>query len=207
MASGCLAKVVCSDVKHNFLIHYLAAAGVLAIAPVLFGLSGLSERMAALVLEILSPVIGTILMTPVFMPEQNEGILDVVRSKKTSHTTICFLRLLCSAAVTVALMAILAGIMRYNDSQVTLRIFVGAAGSAAALGSLGFFAAAVGDSAVAGYMVSAAYFLMNLFLRDKLGVFSLFNFSGGKTEINLWLYAAAAVLVVIALVFRRLARK
>ena len=74
MASGCLAKVVFSDARHNFLLYGLAAVGVLLFTPVIFGLSGLNARMAAQPMEIVSAVIGTILMTPVFMPEQNETL-------------------------------------------------------------------------------------------------------------------------------------
>lgn len=207
MVSGCLAKVVYSDVRHNFLPHYLAAASVLLAAPVIFGLSELSERMAALPMETLSPIIGAVLMTPVFMPEQSESISDVVRSKKTSHTLVCFLRLMCSAVLALALVGALALYMRHSGSQVTARLFAGAAGSALALGSLGFFAAAVGDNAVIGYMAAIAYFIMDLFLRGKLGVFDLFTFSGGGTSVSPWLYVTAAALTAAALLYRRLARK
>lgn len=207
MVSGCLAKVVSSDVRHNFLPHYLAAVGLLLITPVVFGLAGLSERMAAQPLEIISPLIGTVLMTPVFMPEQNEVICDVVRSKKTSHILVCFLRLVCAVVLTVALVGLLSAYMRYNESKVTARLFLSAAGSGIALGSLGFFAAAVGDNSVIGYMVSLSYLLMNMFMRSKLGVFDLFTFTGGKTDVNIWLYVTAVVLVALALLLRRVMRK
>ena len=204
MASGCLAKVVFSDARHNFLLHGLAAVGVLLFTPVIFGLSGLNARMAAQPMEIVSAVIGTILMTPVFMPEQNENIRDVVCARKTSHILVCFLRLLLAAILAVLLTGVLALWMRHSGSEVSLRLFAGAAGNALALGSLGFFASAVGDNAVIGYMTAFSYFFADLFLREKLGVFDLFTFSQGKTAVNLWLYVTAAVLVSAALAFRRL---
>lgn len=207
MVSGCLARVVSSDVRHNFLPHYMAAAGVLLLSGVVFGLSGLSERMAAQPLEMMAPLIGTILMSPVFMPEQNESISEVVRSKKTDHILVCALRLCCSVILTAGLVGILSLYMRYSGSQVTARLFLSAAGSGIALGSLGFFASAVGDNTVVGYMVSSAYYLMDLFLRDKLKVFDLFTFTGGKTEVNVRLYIAAAVLAVTALAVRKIMRK
>ena len=207
MASGCLVKVVCSDVRHNFLVHYIAAVGALILSSAVFGFAELDERMAAQPLELLSPIIGVILMTPVFLPEQNEGVYDVVRSKKTSHILVCFLRLMCSVLLTTGLVGALSVYMKFNDSQVTLRLFAGAAGSGLALGSLGFFAAAVGDSTVVGYMVSVAYLLMDMFMREKLKVFNLLNFSCGKTEINTWLYVTAAVLIAAALLFRRFVKR
>lgn len=203
MASGCLAKVVFSDAKHNFLIHYLAAVVLLLAAPAVFGFSGLDERMAAIPLEIISPVIGMILMTPVFMPEQNESIYDVVKSKKISHTLVCLLRIILSAALTAALVGALALCMRCNDSQVTARLFVSTIGSAIALGALGTFCAAVGDNAVIGYMVSISYLVMDLFMRTKLKKFDLFTFTDGGTKENPWLFAAAVILVLAALIWRK----
>ena len=203
MVSGCLAKVVFSDAKHNFIVHYLAAVGLLLLTPVIFGLSGLDERMAAIPLEMISPVIGMILMTPVFMPEQNENIYDLVKSKKTSHMFVCSLRILMSAAFTALLVSVLALYMRSSDSQVTARLFVSTLGSALALGALGTFFAAVGDNAVIGYMVSISYIVMDLFMRTKLKKFDLFTFTDGGTKVNLWLYAAAAVLIISALIWRK----
>ncbi|MBQ4466124.1 MAG: hypothetical protein II916_09210 [Oscillospiraceae bacterium] len=203
MVSGCLAKVVFSDARHNFLVHDLAAAALLLAAPVVFGLSGLNERMAAVPLEMLAPVIGTILMTPVFSPEQNESIYDVVKSKKISHTLVCCLRILLAAVLTAVLVGALAFYMRCSDSQVTARLFAGALGSALALGALGTFFAAVGDNVVIGYMVSISYLVMNLFLRKKLEPFDLFTFSDGGTAVDPWLYAAAVILILSALLWRR----
>ncbi len=206
MASGCLAKVVFSDAKHNFLIHYLAAIGLLLVSPVVFGFSGLDERLAAIPLEIISPILGIILMTPVFMPEQNENIYDVVRSKKTSHTLVCFMRILLSAFITALLVGGLSLYMRCSDSQVTARLFASALISALALGALGVFSSALGDSALIGYMVSASYLVMDMFLHSKLKRFNLFTFSDGGTQINLWLAAAAAILITAALILRKYRR-
>jgi len=86
MVSGCLAKVVFSDIKHNFLIHYLIALGCIVITPLIFGLSELNERMSAQPLEMMSSIIGIITLTPVFMPEQNKSIRDLVRAKKKPRT-------------------------------------------------------------------------------------------------------------------------
>ena len=62
MVSGCLARIAYSDVRHNFLPHYLAAVGVLLITPVIFGLSELTAQMAAQPLEIMPLLMGIILL-------------------------------------------------------------------------------------------------------------------------------------------------
>ncbi|MBQ8967549.1 hypothetical protein [Ruminococcus sp.] len=204
MASGCLAKVVFSDAKHNFIIHYLAAIGLLLVSPVVFGFSGLDERLAAIPLEMLAPILGIILMTPVFMPEQNESIYDVVRSKKISHTLVCLLRILLSAVIIALLVGGLSLHMYHSGSQVTARVFASALISALTLGALGTFASALGDSSIIGYMVSASYFVLNMLLHNKLKKFDLFTFTDGGTKVNLWLAAAAAILVFAALLWRKI---
>ena len=203
MASGCLAKVVFSDAKHNFLIHYILALGVLLITPILFGLNDLDEKLAAQPLEIMLPLVGVILMTPVFMPEQNESIRDVVRARKTSYHLVCFLRLLLAAVIMTVMTGAIVLYMKHCGSEVTFRHFSGAAASAAALGSLGFFAAAFSDNAIAGYMASLIYYIANFFLKQKLGVFFLFSMTFGSFSEKKWLIILSLVLIAAAFSVRK----
>ena len=206
MASGCLARVVSSDVRHNFLIHYIAAAAVLLMTPVIFGLAELDRSMAALPLETMPPLMGLILLTPLLSPEQNEGILDTVRSKKMSRQLVTGLRVLCSLVVLAILIAALGGYMKYNSCDVTLEMCAGAFAGAAALGALGFFSSAVTDNVIVGYMVSVMYFFMNLFLRNKLGRFCLMSMSCNIKGSKPVLAAAALVRIAAAMLFRRIFR-
>ena len=204
MASGCLAKVVSSDVKNNFLLHYAAALGVVLLSPVMFGLSELDARTAAQPLEYLLPIMGIILMTPVFMPEQNESIRDVVRSKKTSYLLICFLRLLCSAALILLLSGGMILYMKHCRSQVTVRHFACAVSGALALGSVGFLAAAVRDNVIAGYMAAVIYYISSLFMKEKMGRFYLFSMTGGSFREKKTLFVMAAVLVASGFIYKHL---
>ncbi|MBR1823715.1 MAG: hypothetical protein IJ779_05725 [Ruminococcus sp.] len=203
MVSGCLAKVVFSDVRRNFLLHYLIALGIILITPMIFGTAQLSEKMAAQPLEIMSSLMGGVLLVPIFSPEQNASIRDVVRSKKTSYRLVCFIRIFCSLVVLVILISALTMYMRYSDSEVTFRLYFGAFASGAALGSLGLLSSAVSDNYIIGYMVGASYFLMNLFLKDKLGRFNLFAMSEGVMDGKGWLVITAALLICICFTIRK----
>lgn len=203
MKSSCLAKVVFSDAKHNFLLHYLAAFGVLITAPIIFGLSELSERMSAQPMEIISAIIGITVLTPIFMPEQNLNIYDLVRSKKTSHTLVCFFRIICSLTVTALLSGGLALFMRYNSSDVGMKLYVSALSGAFAVGSLGLLVSSLSNNVIIGYMVSAMYFMGSMFLRNKLGVFDLFTISDGGDTVNIFLYFIFIIFTIIALIFRK----
>jgi len=206
MLSGCLARVVSSDARHNFLLHYLTAAAVLLATPVLFGLAELDRVMAAQPLEIMPPLMGLILLTPLLSPEQNEGISGTVRSKQMSRQLVTGARVVCSLVVLALLTGALTWYMYVNDCDVTVKMFAGAFAGAAALGALGFFVSAVTDNAIAGYMVSVMYYVIDLFMREKLGRFCLMsmtcNIEGSKPV----LAASALVLTAAAMLFRKVFR-
>ena len=207
MVSGCLAKVVCSDARHNFLFHYLAAVALAVITTFIFGLSELDERLAAQPLEIMLPLTGVILMTPVFMPEQNDDIRDVIRSKKTSYLGICFIRLISSAVILTVVTAVFMFYMKSQDSEVTARMFRGSVVTSLALGSIGFFTSAVSDNTIVGYMAAIMYYLCNFVMKDKLDRFYLFSMMSGSFEEKRWLLGMAAVLVVSGFIYRRAVKK
>ena len=202
MGSSCLARVVSSDVKHNFFMYYLAAFGVLLVTPVIFGLEELDSRMSAIPLEIMPLFMGMILLTPVLSPEQNESILEVVRSKKMSRQLVTGMRIICSLAVLALLVGILCGYMRYSNCDVTLKMYAGAFAGAFALGSLGFFFSAVTDNTIIGYMTSMMFFIMNLFMKNRLGIFTLMAMSSGTKTNKLFLAGMAVVLIVTAMIYR-----
>ena len=207
MVSGCLAKIVSSDTRHNYLLHYLAALGVVLLTPVIFGVSRLDELLAAQPLEFFLPLMGAILMPAVFMPEQNESIRGVVRSKKTPYLGVCFMRLLCGAVFITALTGAFVLYMKSMDSVVTMRLFAGSLASTFALGAAGFFASAVSDNVIVGYMTAVIYYICNFGLKDKLGVFFLFSMTTGSFEEKKWLCILSVVLVVSGFVLRRLFRE
>ncbi|EWM54263.1 hypothetical protein [Ruminococcus flavefaciens] len=207
MVSGCLAKMVFSDVRHNYVIHYLTAVGILFLTPLLFGISQLDSILSAQPLEIILPLMGTVLMTPVFFPEQNENIRDVVRSKKTSYHLLCFIRIMCSVLM---LSLFIGGFVIYMKSagcNVTAKHFAGSLASALILGSAGFFAAAVSDNVIAGYMTSVIYYMSNFTMKDKLRVLYLFSMSHGRFEEKKYLVIIAAALVAGGFAVRKLMRK
>ena len=206
MVSGCLARIVYSDVRHNFLPHYLAAAGVLLVTPVIFGLSELTAQMSAQPLEIMPLLMGIILLTPILAPEQNECILETVRSKRMSRHIVNSMRIACSLVLLSVFVFALGGYMRANDCEVNAKMCLGALAGAFAVGSLGFFCAAVTDNIIVGYMVSMTYFIMNFFLRRELGKFFLMSMTYGIKGCKPVLAVSGAVLIAAAMIYRRLAK-
>lgn len=203
MVFGCLVRTAYSDAKHNYLIHYLLAVAVVLSIPMLFGVNDLDAKAAAQPLEFMMPFTGIILMTPVFMPEQDENIRDTVRAKKMSYELVCLMRLLMAAAVMLALTGTFVLFMKYCGSDVSFRHFCGAAVSAAAVGSIGFFTAAVSDNTIAGYMAAVIYYVMNFLLKSRLGMFYVFSMSSGSFGEKKWLLLMAVLLSAAGLIGRR----
>ena len=64
----------------------------LLLTPVLVGTENLDQQGAAVPLEMFVALIGIILLTPVFLPEQNAEIHDLVASKYVSVLRIYLIR-------------------------------------------------------------------------------------------------------------------
>ena len=188
-------KILSVNLRHNFIPHLVIALVIALITQGLFGIASLNAREAAQPLEKLLSLAGTVLLTPIFLPEQNENIRDLIRSKRTDYLAVCFVRLLYSVLFLAVIIGAFTLVMQYRESEVTIRHFFGGFSSALFLGSLGFFFAGISRNAVAGYMVSMIYFIANFALKDELKGFYLFSMSAGSFTEKYWLLGGSMVLI------------
>lgn len=192
-------KILSVNLRRNFLPHFAIAIIIALLTPVMFNISSLDSRSAALPIEMLLSLTGTVLLTPVFLPEQNENIRDLIRSKRTDYTHICMIRVIYSIFTLAAIICGFVLVMYCSESDVTIRHFAGGFATALLLGSIGFFAAAVSRNTPAGYMASLMYYIANIGLKDKLGKLYLFSMSAGSFEEKFWLSAASVSLLALGL--------
>lgn len=191
-----ICKILSTNLRHNFLPHLLIAIVIVLFTPVIFGISSLDQRLSAQPLEMLLSLTGIVLITPIFLPEQNGEIRDLIRSKKTDHLAVCFIRLLYSLFFLAVIFGIFTLIMYNSESEVTLRHFAGGYTSALFLGALGLFGAGISKNTVVGYMVSMIYYIANFALKDELKSLYLFSMSAGSFHEKYWLIGSAGVLFV-----------
>lgn len=59
----------------------LLSAIIMILTPILFGITGLDNKAAADPLKMFIPIIGIILLVPIFQPEQDDEVKDIVASK------------------------------------------------------------------------------------------------------------------------------
>lgn len=202
-----LLKIARINLRHNFPVHFGIAAAVAILTPLVFSISALDFTASAQPLEMLLCMAGTALLTPVFLPEQNENIRDVIRSKRVDYLTVCFMRVVYSAVALAAIIGVFTFAMKLCECNVTLVHFGAGFASAFFLGAIGLAFAKFGGSPTVGYMASMIYYLGNFGLKDKLGKFFLFSVSGGERSVNAVLLVGGAVIIAGTFIFSKIIEK
>lgn len=189
-----------TNLRRQYLWPALAAVALLILTGLAFNLNALeSAEAVARPLEMLTIWIGPALLVPVFLPEQDPEIRDVVCTRKIDHTQICVLRVLYSALTVTALTLVFAGLMRAGESQVLPYHIWGSICSALLLGAVGLAVAGLGGGTAGGSMACMLYYLVSYGMGSRLGAFSLFSMSKGRMSGKGWQLLLAALLVTATL--------
>jgi putative effector of murein hydrolase len=75
-------------------MNLLLAVLILVLVPVSFGISNHDYIASSFILERFVSLTGIILLTPIFLPEQDKNIAELAESKYTSPTGIYLMRFL-----------------------------------------------------------------------------------------------------------------
>ncbi len=196
-------SILVVNVKHFFPVHMGLAVVLALLTPVLFNITGLDAQRAAQPLEMFLSLTGMVLLVPVFSPEQEEGTRDVIRSKKVDYLAVCQIRVLYSIFFLALLVAGFVLVMNACESQVSIRHFQAGFASALFLGAVGFAFAGISGNVTVGYMAAFIYYLCNMALKKKLGIFYLFSMCGGDNSGKLLLVLAALVLMEAVFLWKR----
>jgi len=140
------------------------------LVPVFFGISNLDYIAASFILERFVALIGILLLTPIFLPEQNKDIAELVESKYTSQEVIYIMRLAFAVLSLFVLISAFVTIMLLLSCEFgAVRFVIGTFSTAFFLGALGFAAYAISDNIVAGYLCPIGYYVLNFFLGGDIG--------------------------------------
>ncbi len=183
--------------------NLLLAALYLLIVPVLRGIENLNEVYSAECLEQSVILIGILLIVPLHAAEQAAAIREVVFARKIPQWMILLMRIIMAMLILVFLTGIFAEIMIMKNCTFPYMSYVmGTVISEMALGSIGFFAAVLSDSVIAGYLVSIGYFLFNYLGNiSSTNVFCLFSMGTGNFTTKVWLLGISILLITITLVY------
>jgi len=189
------------NLRFNLLPHIVAAAGLLMLTPVLFGITALDAITVSYPLELSLPFLGVILLTPIYSSEQEPGTLDAVRVRKTPYLLICGIRVIMAAVLMFMFICGFVLLMSAMESEVSAAHVLAAFANAVFLGGLGILASAISGNVVIGYMVPVLYFVLDLM--GSLGSFTMFSMMRHGTMDNKWILLIIRICCIAASIWSR----
>ncbi|GAB6087591.1 hypothetical protein [Alkaliphilus crotonatoxidans] len=187
------------NVRHNFLPYFLLSILLLMLTPILFGVSNLDTQASAVPLEIFVSLLGIILLTPIFHPEEDDQIEQVVASKYVGLVYVYIIRIVYSLIILILLIGLFILYMGLQNCNITPQLFGGTIVTAMLLGSLGMLAASVSKNIAVSYMVPVVYYLLNLTGGRNLGSFYLFSMMTQEYRAKLFLFIWSTVIMAMSL--------
>lgn len=197
-------EIAKKNLRHNSLLSIAAAVMLCLLTPLLIGTANLDLNSAAMPLEMFVSLIGIVLLTPVFQPEQNEEIHDLVCSKYCNIGKVYLIRTLYSVVVVILLICLFTVYMQTRGSDVTIILVFGTVANATFLGSMGMLTSALTGNTVIGYMPPFLYYALNIGMGPKLGSFYLFSMTVGNFRAKIWLLAAGVLMIMVSLFSTRI---
>lgn len=195
------------NLRHNFLPLLLLATVIMILTPVLFGTTGLDSKAAAVPLEMFISIIGIILLVPIFQPEQDDEIKDIVVSKYIDSTYVHIIRGAYSIIGIILLVLAFSLFMFVCGCEITIALIGGTIADTMFLGAIGLLTSAITNNMPVSFMIPLLYYVLNLTMKSKLGNLNLFSMMNGNYQPNIWLFILSIVFIVIAILIKRVLGK
>lgn len=179
---------------------------LLLILSLLHGIENLDPVSSAACLENYVSTVGIILLVPIFAPEEDKEINEIVFSKPMPQFKVYVIRILISLISIFALISVFAFILKYNNCDFPiLKYILGTFSSAMFLGSVGLFLSAAAESTIVGYMASVGYLILNMMTKNKyLGNLFLFSMKYGSFTEKYYLLCGSIMLIFISVIIKSL---
>ena len=181
-------KISAINLKYNLLPHLLVSALLCLAAPLFIGTRNLNTYQVAKVMEAYLCLIGIVLLIPVFIPDMNKDIRDLIASKKMPMYSLHIIRTKAE-----------------NCAFGFGEMFYTVMANALFLGGMGMFLFALFDQAVFAYMIPLVYYVVNFGGRKHLGNFYLFSMQAGHFTEKHFLFAGGLILTAGAIILREIA--
>lgn len=195
-----IAKV---NLRYNFSPLILLSVTVMILTPVLFGTTNLDINSSAVPLEMLISIIGIIMLVPVFQPEQDSEINDVISSKYTDSIYVHLIRVAYSVIGIILSVVIFSLFMLLRGCEITSPLVFGTIADAMFLGSIGLLTSAVTNNLPVSFMAPLLYYVVNITSQNKLLNFNLFAMMSGNFEPNIYLFTASVLFIAFAVLIKK----
>lgn len=195
------------NLRHNAVPSIGIALVLVILTPVLFGVSNLDAKAAAAPLELFLIMIGVVLFTPIFQPEQNKEISDLTAVKYVNEIVVYIIRTIYSFLILLLMVSVFIWFMGMCHCEVSIRLLLGTFADALFLGGMGMLGAAIVDHTAVAYMFPLIFYYLNYGSGSRLGNFYLFSMMTGNYEPKPWLFGSGLILISAALIVKFLKRK
>ena len=202
-------EIIKTQIKLNFKNSILISILFCIALQFVFGMKNLDINASSNILERFASLVGILLFTPIFFPEDDKNIAEVVNSKYISQWKIFTTRILISLVILMVLiLGVILQMQYFNCIFPIAEFWLGTVITALFLGSIGFFVYSVTDNLIIGYMLAVMYFIINMFLPSKsLGNFYLFSLGLDSFNEKYWLLAGALLLLSLGVVYKAINKK
>lgn len=202
-----MERILSIEIEHfkNHYAGHLAAALLFSLlAPVIMGMEALNQYQAGQILDVYFSLLGIVLLTPLFMPEQNKDIRDLLASREYPLRNIQLLRLLQAVVILAVLNLLVLFQMKLGECTFPFgTYFCCAMANCVFLGGLGIFAYGITDHLVIAYMIPVFYYICCYGAGQKyLGKFYVLSLMTGDLENKIWLGTAGILLTAAGVVIR-----
>lgn len=175
-----------SFIRRQYAPHLLVTLLFCCMSGFFVSFRNLDSQQAAKVMEMYAAFAGILLLTPLFMPEQNREICLLEKSRATSLWKLYLIRLLGAAAVLAIVVTVFLWLMKQGNSRFDMTgLWLGSFCEICFLGSIGFFVSGITNQVVLGYMMSVVYFFVNIGASKYLGKLALFQMMKGEDDFML----------------------
>lgn len=194
------------NLKYHIPLHILVCVLLLGVSPLLMGVANLSAEDTAKVLERYTALIGIVMLTPVFLPEQDKNLRELVSARYTDCAAVYLVRVLGNVFVLACLLGMYIFMLYYNQcSFPAVKYFLGTLAEMLFFGGLGLGFYGLTDHLVAGYMAAMVYYISAIGIRSTnpfLKLFYPFSMSAGSYTEKYFLFAGAVVLMAAGVYLR-----
>lgn len=197
-----LVYVVKKNIRHELMIHLSLAIVLCLLVPMVFSLNDLDQYLASLPLETIVILTGVVILVPLFLPEQDKAVFDVMYTKQTPPLYVNIVRTVYSILSVLLIPAVFLLAMHLLHSDVRMVHYLGTVSSALFLGGLGALVFAVSNNISVSYMVPVIWYVMCMGAGKHLKMFDVMMMSHGKIDPKSLQLIIGLVLLAAAVIFK-----
>lgn len=192
------------NLKFNLLPHIIAVLFLALLAPMIMGVSNLDPLQSAKVVDLYLSLFGIVLCVPLFIPDEDYSIRELVQSKKESMLIVHVIRLVEGVVALLVSLVLFLLVMKQQGSQFPyFQYLYGGIANCLFLGGLGILSYSIVDNLAVAYMIPVLYYVMCMGgAKRYLAKFYLFSMMGGSVEDKIYLLTTGIVMIVFGIIIR-----